>query len=75
MVPPQMREGVQLATEQAFTSSLNDILLIAVVVAAVGSALAFALFRSEDFVAPVDELPPRDSGGDRRAGSRATMSV
>lgn len=52
-----MREGVQLATEQAFTSSLNDILLIAVVVAGVGSALAFALVRSEDFVAPVDEAP------------------
>lgn len=49
-IPAGARDQVRLATEQAFTSSLDDILLIAAVIALVGSVLAFSLVRGEDFV-------------------------
>ena len=47
-LPPE----VQGLAEQAFVSGLNDILLVAAIVAFVGAALAAALVRRRDFVAP-----------------------
>ena len=42
----------------AFTSGLNEILMIASVVAFVGAVLGFALVRPRDFVAPQAEAAP-----------------
>ncbi|HEY7206955.1 MAG TPA: MFS transporter [Gaiellaceae bacterium] len=49
-LPPQARAHAAEAGRAAFISGLNEILLIAAVVTIVGSALAFALIRSRDFV-------------------------
>ena len=39
------------AAQRAFIDGLNEILIVAAVVAFMGGALAFALVRSRDFVA------------------------
>jgi EmrB/QacA subfamily drug resistance transporter len=52
---PAARPGLERAIQAAFTSALNDILLIAAVVALLGGALALALVRGSDFVGG----PPR----------------
>jgi EmrB/QacA subfamily drug resistance transporter len=49
--PPGAREVVARAAERAFIDGLNEILIVAAVVAFVGGALAFALVRSRDFIA------------------------
>jgi EmrB/QacA subfamily drug resistance transporter len=49
--PPPARQAVAEAARAAFISGLNDILLIAAVVAFVGAILAYALVRRRDFVA------------------------
>jgi EmrB/QacA subfamily drug resistance transporter len=49
--PANAREVVVTAARQAFIDGLNEILVVAGVVAIVGGVLAFALVRSRDFVA------------------------
>jgi hypothetical protein len=49
--PPGAREAVAAAAERAFIDGLNEILIVAAVVAIAGGVLAFALVRSRDFVA------------------------
>nr|MBA3263496.1 MFS transporter [Thermoleophilaceae bacterium] len=49
--PPAAREAVAEAARRAFIDGLNEILIVAAVVAFVGGVLAFALVRSRDFVA------------------------
>jgi EmrB/QacA subfamily drug resistance transporter len=50
VVPPAARDRVREAAASAFTSGLNEIFLVAAVVAFAGAVLGFALTRSEDFV-------------------------
>jgi len=49
--PVSSRPRLEQAIHAAFTAALNDILLVAAVVAIVGGLLALALVRSSDFVA------------------------
>jgi hypothetical protein len=49
--PPGMRDAVAEAARRAFIDGLNEILIVAAVVAFAGGVLAFALVRSRDFVA------------------------
>jgi EmrB/QacA subfamily drug resistance transporter len=49
--PPGAREAVAEAARRAFIDGLNEILVVAAVVAFAGGVLAFALVRSRDFVA------------------------
>ncbi|HEV7884478.1 MAG TPA: hypothetical protein VGO81_12975, partial [Solirubrobacteraceae bacterium] len=49
--PTAARPRLEHAIHVAFTAALNDILLIAAVVAFAGGVLAFALVRGSDFVA------------------------
>ncbi|MDX6486431.1 MAG: hypothetical protein QOF43_1584 [Gaiellaceae bacterium] len=49
--PAAARPRLEQAIHVAFTAALNDILLIAAVVAFAGGVLAFALVRGSDFVA------------------------
>jgi EmrB/QacA subfamily drug resistance transporter len=51
VVPPEAQAQVAKASTLAFTSALNDILLIGALVAFAGAALGFALVRTRDFVA------------------------
>jgi EmrB/QacA subfamily drug resistance transporter len=48
--PPGSRAQVTLDAKVAFTNALNDILLIGMVIAFMGAALAFLLVRDRDFV-------------------------
>jgi hypothetical protein len=50
VAPPGQRSQIADAATVAFTSALNEILLIGAIVALVGAALGFALVRSRDFV-------------------------
>jgi hypothetical protein len=50
-VPAAQRTHVAAAIHSAFASAMNDILLIAAIIALTGSALSFALVRQKDFVA------------------------
>jgi EmrB/QacA subfamily drug resistance transporter len=56
-VPAAQRAHAAAAIHSAFASSMNDILLVAAIIALIGSALSFALVRGKDFVAsgPVPE--------------------
>ncbi|MEA2271570.1 MAG: hypothetical protein QOI98_278, partial [Solirubrobacteraceae bacterium] len=59
--PAAARPRLEHAIHVAFTAALNDILLVAAVVAFVGGVLAFALVRGSDFVAqgvPQPEAEP-----------------
>lgn len=49
--PPGTRAAVAQAAQSAFIDGLNEILIVAAVVAFTGGVLAFALVRSRDFVA------------------------
>jgi hypothetical protein len=49
-IPPHAPPRVARAAADAFTSGMNEILLIASVIAFVGAALGLALTRSKDFV-------------------------
>jgi type II secretory pathway pseudopilin PulG len=42
---------VAVAAQRAFIDGLNEIMVVAAVVAFIGGVLAFALVRSRDFVA------------------------
>jgi hypothetical protein len=48
-VPPGLRAAATHGIHGAFASALNDILVVAAVVAFAGAALALALIRSRDF--------------------------
>jgi EmrB/QacA subfamily drug resistance transporter len=50
VVPAAQRARADLAIHAAFASSMNDILLVAAVVAFVGAALGLVLVRGRDFV-------------------------
>ena len=50
VAPPGARDALLAATQRAFIDSLNEILIVAAVVAFVGAILAFALVRRRDFV-------------------------
>ncbi len=57
--PPAARATLTHVARVSFTSAMNDVLLIAAVVAIVGGLLAFVLIRARDFVgAPVPEQGP-----------------
>ncbi len=49
--PPGSRAELATAANQAFISGFNEILMVAAVVALIGSLAGFALVRSRDFVA------------------------
>jgi small basic protein len=50
VAPARIRPEVVHASDVAFVSGFNEILLIAAILSFVGAALGFALVRSEDFV-------------------------
>jgi EmrB/QacA subfamily drug resistance transporter len=56
--PAGSRPRVEHAIHLAFTAALNDLLLIAAVVATVGGLLSLALVRGSDFVAQGPGPPP-----------------
>jgi EmrB/QacA subfamily drug resistance transporter len=61
--PAAARPRLEQAIDVAFTAALNDILLVAAVVAIVGGLLALVLVRAKDFVGhgaaqPVPEVEP-----------------
>jgi hypothetical protein len=56
-VPAAARPRLEHAIHAAFTAALNDLLLIAAVVAFAGALLAFVLVRESDFVAQAAEAP------------------
>jgi EmrB/QacA subfamily drug resistance transporter len=49
--PPGAHQAVAVAAQRAFIDGLNEIMVVAAVVAFIGGVLAFALVRSRDFVA------------------------
>ncbi|HUE26422.1 MAG TPA: MFS transporter [Solirubrobacteraceae bacterium] len=51
-VPPSARAQANAAIHVAFTGAMNDILLVAGIVALAGAVLALALVRARDFVIP-----------------------
>jgi EmrB/QacA subfamily drug resistance transporter len=66
--PPQLRPDVIQASEAAFASALNDILLVTAIVALAAAVLSFVLIRSRDFVGG-DERPA-DEPADKAKGAR-----
>jgi EmrB/QacA subfamily drug resistance transporter len=52
--PPDIHARVVQASNEAFVSGFNEIVMIAAVVSFVGAALGFFLVRSRDFVQPTD---------------------
>jgi EmrB/QacA subfamily drug resistance transporter len=54
VTPPALKERVVEASNAAFVSGFNEIILIAAVLSFVGAALGLALVRSSDFVQPTD---------------------
>jgi EmrB/QacA subfamily drug resistance transporter len=55
--PPASRAVIAHASQSAFVGALNDILVVAALVALVGAVLAAALVRQEDFVAQPQPAP------------------
>ena len=49
-VPPQFRARFTTVADAALSSALNEILIVAAVVALVGAVLSFVLVRERDFV-------------------------
>ena len=58
-VPPQSRGVVLGVIRSSFVAGLNEIFLVAAILALVGGALAVLLIRSRDFVAQTDGAPPQ----------------
>jgi EmrB/QacA subfamily drug resistance transporter len=56
-VPPRARAAVGEIVRTSFVDGLNEIFLVAAIVALVGAAGAFLLIRSSDFVAQSDAQP------------------
>jgi hypothetical protein len=61
-VPAPLRSQLDHAIHAAFTAALNDLLLIAAVVAFAGALLAFAFVRESDFVAHGAGAEPQAEG-------------
>jgi EmrB/QacA subfamily drug resistance transporter len=57
VAPPESRAEVVHASNVAFTTGFNEILLIAGILSLVGAALGYLLVRSRDFVQPTDGAP------------------
>jgi EmrB/QacA subfamily drug resistance transporter len=57
VTPPALKAEVIHASNVAFVSGFNEIILIAAVLSFVGAAIGFALVRSRDFVQPAEEAP------------------
>src|ERR671922_25822 len=55
--PPAARDTLMAAAQRAFIDGLNEILIVAAVVAFVGALLAFALVRGRDFVVQPEGQP------------------
>ncbi|HWF35474.1 MAG TPA: MFS transporter [Solirubrobacteraceae bacterium] len=66
-VPPQARPVVAEIVRTSFVAGLNEIFLVAAIVALVGAAGALVLIRSRDFVAQTDV--PADLSSAAAAGS------
>jgi hypothetical protein len=49
--PPPLRGAIAQASQASFITGLNEILLVAAILALAGSVLAYVLVRSRDFVA------------------------
>jgi EmrB/QacA subfamily drug resistance transporter len=63
--PPALRGQLAAAATRSFAEALNDILLVAGLVALCGAALALVLIRQKDLVAPSEEVltqPPAATG-------------
>ncbi len=77
--PPQLRPDVIQASETAFASALNDILLVTAIVALAAAVLSFVLIRSRDFVGgderPAEELADARERRPRGRGRRPGMTV
>ena len=77
--PPALRGRVAAASAHAFTSSLDDVLLIAGIVALAAALLAFTLIRQSDFVeAPAGaegELAPAAASPQDPVGRAAARSA
>ncbi|MDQ6806969.1 MAG: MFS transporter [Actinomycetota bacterium] len=56
-VPPRSRAAVGEIVRTSFVAGLNEIFLVAAIVALIGAAGAFLLIRSSDFVAQTDARP------------------
>jgi EmrB/QacA subfamily drug resistance transporter len=56
-VPPQARATVGELARSSFVAGLNEILLIAAIVALAGAVAALVLIRSSDFIAQTDAQP------------------
>jgi EmrB/QacA subfamily drug resistance transporter len=54
VTPPRSRPQVTHAADVAFTSGLNEIILIGAIISFVGAALGYLLVRSRDFVQPTE---------------------
>ena len=79
-IPAARRAAAGHVARAAFTGALNDVCLIAAIVAFAGAVLAFALVRARDFVHaepdPAREPAEADASGGRRAGARpASRSI
>jgi EmrB/QacA subfamily drug resistance transporter len=57
VTPPGARAEVVQASNAAFVSGFNEIIMIAAVLSFVGAALGFFLVRSRDFVQPTEGVP------------------
>lgn len=60
-LPAHAREAVAVITKGAFTAGLNQILLVAAIIALVSGVISLAAIRSRDFV--VQRGPLRDDPG------------
>jgi EmrB/QacA subfamily drug resistance transporter len=58
--PPQFRDHATVVAHQAFITSLNEILVIGAIVAAVGGVLALVMVRQRDFL-PVSAPPEAEA--------------
>ena len=54
---PQARPGVGEVARASFVAGLNEIFLVAAIVALVGSVAALVLIRSRDFVSQTEAQP------------------
>ncbi len=68
-VPAAMRGRVGGVALQAFTSSLDELLLIAAIVSFAGALLAFVLIRQRDFVQAGAEAEPARPAADGKAAT------
>ncbi len=63
LAPPGLHDRIVQASNEAFTSGFNEIIMIAAVLSFVGAALGFFLVRSRDFVQSTDGATSSAAGG------------